>query len=125
MTNSITVFYSIIISNINFSMNIVIIELKSCPLPPIIEAVINKAIMQTKTLRSPKERIAQLLAKSPELIAAKNAVAIHCAKSWPMPNAPIISGTATLIMVDDIARAILDIIQVSTMRYPRVRSLIV
>ncbi len=38
---------------------------------------------------------------------ARNEVASHCALSWPIPKAPIMSGIATLIMVLAISAATL------------------
>ena len=34
-------------------------------------------------------------------MVVRKAVEAHCAKSWPMPKAPMIDGIETLTMVDD------------------------
>ena len=49
--------------------------------------------------RWPKRVIIQALSSMPIVIAASAPVESHCARSWPMPNAPMMSGIATLTVV--------------------------
>jgi len=43
--------------------------------------------------------MAQAFASIASVDDARNAVDIHCAWSWPSPNAPIIAGSATFTVV--------------------------
>ena len=52
-----------------------------------------------KVLRWPKFCISHALSSMPTVIAASVLVDSHCARSWPMPNAPMMSGMATLTLV--------------------------
>ena len=47
------------------------------------------------------------------VIAAMKPADIHCARSWPSANTRLMSGTATLTMVDDMIDAIVPVITVS------------
>lgn len=60
----------------------------------------NMVSIATYAPRCPIADIIQELSNWLAVIVARKAVAIHCAWSWPMPNAPITFGTATLTRVD-------------------------
>ena len=49
--------------------------------------------------RSPKRSTAHALSSMVPVIAARNAVESSCAVSCPMPNVPMMSGSATLMIV--------------------------
>ena len=53
----------------------------------------------TKVLRCPKLSISQALSNCPTVWPARFPVTIHCARSWPMPKDPMMSGSATLTVV--------------------------
>ena len=59
------------------------------------------ARVSAKPRRWPNASVIQALRSWLAVIVARKAVAIHCARSWPTPNAPMTSGTATLTMVAD------------------------
>ena len=46
------------------------------------------------------------------VIAAMKLAESHCARSWPRPNTWLMSGTATLMMVEAMIEAIVPIITV-------------
>ena len=54
----------------------------------------NNAPMNVR--RCPKRVISHALSSMPTVIPASAPVAGHCARSWPMPMAPMMSGMATL-----------------------------
>ena len=53
----------------------------------------------TKVRRAPKVSISHAFNSMPTVIAASMPVDSHCARSWPTPNAPMMSGIATLTEV--------------------------
>jgi hypothetical protein len=48
------------------------------------------------------------------VIAAMNPAAIHCARSWPSVNTRLMSGSATLTMVEDMIDAIVPTITLTS-----------
>ncbi len=52
-----------------------------------------------KVVRWPKAATAQAFSSWLATMVARNAVAAHWARSWPMPNAPMMLGTATFTIV--------------------------
>lgn len=58
-------------------------------------------LMMRKASFSPRLFASQALNNWLATIVAMNAVAIHCARSCPIPKAPITLGTATLTIVAD------------------------
>ena len=54
-----------------------------------------------KVVRWPNTETSQAFSSMVATWLAKNAVAIHCALSWPTPKAPMTLGTATATLVDE------------------------
>ena len=53
----------------------------------------------TKVLRVPKLRISHALSSIATVVPASAPAESHCARSWPIPKVPMMSGIATLTMV--------------------------
>src|SRR5512146_1063314 len=68
-------------------------------LAPITAPAANTTSARQNAFRWPKACTAQVLSSWLATMVARNAVAAHCARSWPTPKAPMMLGTATLTMV--------------------------
>ena len=63
--------------------------------PPSTSAATNTTSAPTKVLRVPKLCTIHAESSMAIVVPANAPVESHCARSWPMPNAPMMSGIAT------------------------------